>query len=79
VPGVLLLDCVFHKVRQVTGREIGSVVRVKFISPLMPGERAHVSCESDAARVAFRVTTERDGISLLLAEGIACFAQEAAT
>jgi 3-hydroxyacyl-[acyl-carrier-protein] dehydratase len=74
VPGVLLVDCLFRAVQGLTGREIGRVPRLKFTSPLLPGERAEGSCEYDAARVSFRVATQRHGEPVVLAEGVGIFA-----
>jgi 3-hydroxymyristoyl/3-hydroxydecanoyl-(acyl carrier protein) dehydratase len=69
VPGVLLLDHVFHELRRETGRQVSRLQRVKFLSALKPAERARGCCEIDGVRLSFRVTTERAGAAVVVAEG----------
>lgn len=72
VPGVVVLDRVFAAIEAERG-PLGAVrlPQVKFLQPLLPGERARVELDADAAATAaqrwrFRVLRE-DGT--LLASG----------
>ena len=71
VPGVLLLDHVLQAITRLTGHDVGGLRQMKFMSALLPGERAHGSCEVDGLRVSFRVLTDRQGADVVVAEGIA--------
>jgi 3-hydroxyacyl-[acyl-carrier-protein] dehydratase len=66
VPGVVLLDQVLAAIEATHG-PLGALrlPQVKFMQPLLPGERADVELEGDAPRWRFRVL--RDGV--LLASG----------
>jgi acyl-coenzyme A synthetase/AMP-(fatty) acid ligase len=71
VPGVLLLDHVMEGVRAHGGMDITALQKVKFLSPLLPGEIAQVRCELGAGRVSFRVSAVRDGGLIALTQGTA--------
>ncbi|BCT92130.1 hypothetical protein LYSHEL_11540 [Lysobacter helvus] len=66
VPGVVLLDHVLAAIETTYG-PLGALrlPQVKFVQPLLPGERAQVELEGEAPRWRFRVL--RDGV--LLASG----------
>lgn len=74
VPGVVILDEVAARARQLLGAQGGPrrIPQVKFVAPLLPGEDARIVLEADVAaqRVRFRVS--RDG--QLLAAGEMAFA-----
>ena len=70
VPGVLLLDRVMHGLQQATGLQLSHLKQVKFISALLPEEQAQAICEIDGARASFRVTAQRDGVAVAIAEGV---------
>ena len=70
VPGVLLLDQVMHALQQATGLQLSQLQQVKFISALLPGERAQVICEVEGARASFRVTVQRGEAAVPVAEGV---------
>lgn len=56
VPGVLLLDYVLAAIERTHGSPGPlRLPRVKFASPLLPGEAARVELEGDAPRWRFRV------------------------
>ena len=69
VPGVLVLDHVLQAVRQLTGQDVSHLQQVKFISALLPAERALVECDVDAAKFSFRVSAQRGGAAVSIAEG----------
>lgn len=69
VPGVLLLDHVLQAITRLTGQEVGGLRQVKFVSALLPGERAHGSCAVEGLRVSFRVLTRRQDADVVVAEG----------
>ncbi len=69
VPGVLVLDHVLQAVRAHSGKKIVRLAQVKFLSALLPSERAHTSCEVDQERVNFRVTAQRGGQVVVVAQG----------
>jgi 3-hydroxyacyl-[acyl-carrier-protein] dehydratase len=79
VPGVLLLDHVFEALRQLTGREVCGLQRVKFTAALLPDERAEGRCQFAGARVSFWVTTRRDRMTVAVAEGVGILAVQALT
>lgn len=67
VPGVVILDAVEVQARALLGDglRLRRIPQVKFLTPLLPGERASIELEPDAAtpgRVRFRV---RRGEALL--------------
>lgn len=70
VPGVLILDHVLAAFQQTTGRRVSLLQQVKFKSTLFPGEHARTLCEVQDPRVSFRITTQRNDVSVLLATGI---------
>jgi 3-hydroxymyristoyl/3-hydroxydecanoyl-(acyl carrier protein) dehydratase len=70
VPGVLLLDHVLQALSRLTGRDGTGLRQVKFLSALLPGERAHGAFDIDGLRVAFRIATTRDGVDVVVAEGV---------
>jgi 3-hydroxyacyl-[acyl-carrier-protein] dehydratase len=70
VPGVLLLDHVMRGLQQATGLTLSQLQQVKFISALLPDEQAHVVCEVDGTRASFRVTAQRSGAAVAVAEGV---------
>lgn len=66
VPGVVLLDHVIAAIEAAHGALPAlRLPQVKFVQPLLPGERAQVELEGEAPRWRFRVL--RDGV--LLASG----------
>jgi acyl-coenzyme A synthetase/AMP-(fatty) acid ligase/3-hydroxymyristoyl/3-hydroxydecanoyl-(acyl carrier protein) dehydratase len=69
VPGVLILDVLADHLRAATAREVRHLRRVKFISPLLPGEPASVRLERRGTTWSFQVSTAADGGSRLVAEG----------
>lgn len=69
VPGVLLLDHVLHGLREETGRPMNHLKQVKFLAALHPGETAQGSLNVDGVKVSFRVSTQRQGGSVPIAEG----------
>lgn len=69
VPGVLILDHVIEALRQRTGREVGSLPRVKFSAPMAPGESAQVAFTLRPASVSFRVSVRRGEACQAIAEG----------
>ena len=70
VPGVLLLDQVMHGLKVETGLRFSRLQRVKFTSALLPGEHAQAVCEIDGSRASFRVSTQRNGAAVAVAEGV---------
>lgn len=70
VPGVLLLDHVMQALQQATGRRLAQLQQVKFISALLPDEQALAICDIQGARVSFRVTAQRGGAAVAVAEGV---------
>jgi 3-hydroxyacyl-[acyl-carrier-protein] dehydratase len=74
VPGVVILDLVASHARTLLGEErrLHRIPQVKFLAPLLPGERAAIELDADAeqGRVRFRVL--REGV--LLASGDLVFA-----
>jgi 3-hydroxyacyl-[acyl-carrier-protein] dehydratase len=70
VPGVLLLDGVMHGLQQATGLRLSHLKQVKFISALQPEEQAQAACEFDGTRASFRVTAQRHGAAVAIAEGV---------
>lgn len=70
VPGVLLLDGVMHGLQQATGLRLSHLKQVRFTSALLPDEQAQVSCEVDGTRASFRVTAQRHGVAVAIAEGV---------
>lgn len=70
VPGVLLLDCVMHALQQATGLRLCHLQQVKFISALLPEEQAQAICDIDGTRASFRVTAQRHGVAVAVAEGV---------
>jgi acyl-CoA synthetase (AMP-forming)/AMP-acid ligase II/3-hydroxymyristoyl/3-hydroxydecanoyl-(acyl carrier protein) dehydratase len=69
VPGVLILDQVIESLRQRTGRDVAHLPRVKFTSPLLPGEAVRVQFTRRDASLSFRVSAMRDGAQQAIAEG----------
>ena len=69
VPGVLLLDEVMAATLQLSGQEIIGLQQVKFLSPLLPDERAQVMCEMDSDHAVFLISLQRDGQNVVLAKG----------
>jgi 3-hydroxymyristoyl/3-hydroxydecanoyl-(acyl carrier protein) dehydratase len=74
VPGVLLLDGVMHALQQATGLRLTHLRQVKFISALLPEEQAQAVCEIDGTRASFRVTAQRLGAAVAIAEGVGSLA-----
>jgi 3-hydroxyacyl-[acyl-carrier-protein] dehydratase len=70
VPGVLLLDGVMHGLQHETGLQLSHLKQVKFISALLPEEQARAICEIDGTRASFRVTAQRHGVAVVIAEGV---------
>ena len=70
VPGVLLLDGVMHGLQHATGLRLSHLKQVKFISALLPEEQAQAICEIDGTRASFRVTAQRHGVAVAIAEGV---------
>ena len=70
VPGVLLLDGVMHGLQQATGLRLSHLRQVKFISALLPEEHAQAICEVDGTRASFRVTAQRHGVAVAIAQGV---------
>jgi len=69
VPGVLLLDHVIETLQQATGEGVAVVREVKFRSALQPDEAAHVVCEREGPRAAFRVSVRRGQDVVTVATG----------
>ena len=69
VAGVLVLDHVLQALRQLTGQNVSQLLQVKFLSALLPAERALVACDVDPAKFSFRVTAQRCGAAVTIAEG----------
>jgi 3-hydroxyacyl-[acyl-carrier-protein] dehydratase len=69
VPGVLLLDHVFQALRRSTGKDVSHVLHAKFTSALLPGEQAQGACVIEQAKASFRVTAQRGGSEVTIAEG----------
>jgi 3-hydroxyacyl-[acyl-carrier-protein] dehydratase len=69
VPGVLLLDHVIETLQQATGDCVEAVREVKFRSALQPDEAAHVVCEREGPRAAFRVSVRRGQDVVTVATG----------
>jgi 3-hydroxymyristoyl/3-hydroxydecanoyl-(acyl carrier protein) dehydratase len=67
VPGVVVLDWVIAAIEAAHG-PLGALrlPQVKFVQPLLPGERADITLEGDADRWRFRVT--RDGVPIASGE-----------
>ena len=67
VPGVVVLDRVIAAIEATHG-PLGALrlPQVKFVQPLLPGERADIALEGDADRWRFRVT--RDGAPIASGE-----------
>jgi 3-hydroxyacyl-[acyl-carrier-protein] dehydratase len=70
VPGVLLLDGVMLGLQQATGLRLSHLKQVKFTSALLPEEQAHALCEIDGTHASFRITAQRHGIAVVIAEGV---------
>lgn len=57
VPGVVILDTVFQVLREWhPGSRVASLVNVKFVSPLLPGEAFVVELEQEEAARPLRFT-----------------------
>lgn len=58
VPGVLVLDRVLAIAEAWSGQPVGAVglPQVKFVQPLLPGQRAEVALQRQGARVRFEVS-----------------------
>ena len=58
VPGVLVLDRVAAILEAWTGQPVGAAAlpQVKFVQPLLPGQRAEVSLQRQGARIRFEVS-----------------------
>ncbi len=58
VPGVLLLEHVLEAARRWRGTQarLAGLPAVKFLSPLLPGERFEIHLEDDEARIRFTCT-----------------------
>jgi acyl-CoA synthetase (AMP-forming)/AMP-acid ligase II/3-hydroxymyristoyl/3-hydroxydecanoyl-(acyl carrier protein) dehydratase len=69
VPGVLILDRVLQSLHERTGRAVTSLPRVKFISPLQPGEAARVQFTPHEGSLSFRVSALRGGVQQAIAAG----------
>jgi 3-hydroxyacyl-[acyl-carrier-protein] dehydratase len=74
VPGVLLLDGVLHALQQASGLRMTRLQQVKFIAALLPEEQAQAVCEIDGARASFRITAQRRGVAVPIAEGVGSLA-----
>ncbi len=76
VPGVVVLDHVLQASERWQGRTLRArgLKQVKFHSPLLPGQRAHVSLELDGGALTFRVTRDDQPV----AQGTFALAQDAA-
>ena len=70
VPGVVLLDQLIENLSARAGQPVVRIVRVKFSSALVPGERAIAQCDVDGDRASFHVTVSRAGALVLVAEGL---------
>ena len=69
VPGVLLLDHVLTLAQAALGRRATLLRQVKFSAALLPGETAWLDIQQGDARAAFKVTTPREGKTVLMASG----------
>jgi 3-hydroxyacyl-[acyl-carrier-protein] dehydratase len=69
VPGVLLLDRVLQALEQSTGRSVTRLQQVRFVSTLLPGELAHGYWDVADSRASFRVSVQRGGGEMKVAEG----------
>jgi acyl-CoA synthetase (AMP-forming)/AMP-acid ligase II len=69
VPGVLVLDLVFERLRASLGREVARVARVKFVSALQPGEAAQVQFRLRDETVSFQVRAGHGAAARAIAEG----------
>jgi len=77
VPGVVMLDHVLQASERWQGRRLSArgLKQVKFHSPLLPDQRAHVSLEIDGAGLIFRVTRDDQPV----AQGTFTLAQDVAS
>lgn len=55
VPGVMLLEQVALALRAWRGERLVRVLEAKFVAPLLPGQRAHVTLTQGAGRVRFDI------------------------
>jgi 3-hydroxymyristoyl/3-hydroxydecanoyl-(acyl carrier protein) dehydratase len=57
VPGVVILDAVLQATEAATGREcfVTGIPQVKFLAPLLPGERGRVSCTLAGRSLQFTI------------------------
>jgi 3-hydroxymyristoyl/3-hydroxydecanoyl-(acyl carrier protein) dehydratase len=62
VPGVVLLEQVALALRDWRGQRLARVMDAKFVSPLLPGEEAHIALTDTNGRVRFEI---RRGDNLL--------------
>lgn len=69
VPGVLLLDEVMMAALRLSQLEIVQLQHVKFLSALMPDERAHVLYEVDGEHATFLIFSLRDNKDVVIAKG----------
>lgn len=63
VPGVVLLDCVAAELQRVGAGHLRRIRALKFLAPLLPGERAQLTLVRNGEQVRFRI--ERDGVAIL--------------
>ena len=72
VPGVVVLDRVYAAIEAAHGSALGAtrLPQVKFVQPLLPGERARVELDGAAPRWRFRVL-RADGVLLASGEVLA--------
>jgi 3-hydroxyacyl-[acyl-carrier-protein] dehydratase len=78
VPGVLLLDELIENLSASAGEPVVRIVRVKFSSALVPGERAMAQCDVDGERASFRVSVLRGSMRVVVAEGLGMLKPETA-
>ena len=55
VPGVVILDEVAARARELVPGRLVRLPQVKFLAPLLPGEDARIELDAQAPRVRFRV------------------------
>ncbi|MDB5944935.1 MAG: putative acyl-coenzyme synthetase/AMP-(fatty) acid ligase [Ramlibacter sp.] len=56
VPGVLLLDAVLH-LHAEAGLQVTEIASAKFLRPVGPGQSVTVSCDTDAGRGRFDISS----------------------
>ena len=77
VPGVVVLDHVLQASERWQKRTLSArgLKQVKFHSPLLPGQQAHVSLEIEGSALTFRVTRDDQPV----AQGTFTLAQDTAS